>query len=77
MQTDFGTGSGYYFSEGSYKKIKWSKTSETAPLKFFNTDGSDLKLNAGNSYITFADTDNESALVIEPFSEATTTTVAQ
>ena len=77
VKTEFGSGEGYYFSEGSYKSIKWQKSSETAPLKFFNTEGSDLKLNAGNSYIGFTDTDFKSSLVIEPFETATTTTSAQ
>lgn len=72
MKTEFGSGEGYYFSEGSYKTIKWEKSSETAPLKFYNTDGSDLKLNAGNSYICFTDTDNKSALKIEPFEDVKT-----
>lgn len=72
VQTDFGSGEGYYFSEGSYKSIKWEKKGETSPLKFFNTDGSDLKLNAGNSYICLTDTDNKSALDIEPFENTTT-----
>lgn len=71
VKTDFGSGEGYYFSEGSYKSIKWQKSSETAPLKFFNTDGSELKLNAGNSYICFTDTDYKSSLVIEPFETST------
>ncbi len=65
VKTEFGSGNGYYFSQGSYKKIKWEKSSETAPLKFKNVDGTDLKLNAGNSYICLADTDYESSLNIE------------
>ncbi len=65
VKTEFGSGEGYYFTEGTYKKIKWEKASETSPLKFKNTDGSDLKLNAGNSYICLADTDYESSLNIE------------
>lgn len=72
MKSDFGNGEGYYFSEGSYKAIKWEKKGETKPLKFFNTDGSDLKLNAGNSYICITDTDNKKDLKIEPFKDATT-----
>lgn len=75
VKTEFGSGEGYYFSEGSYKSIKWEKTSETAPLVFKNTDGSVLKLNAGNSYICFTDVENKPSLDIEPFE--TTTTIAQ
>lgn len=65
VKTEFGSGEGYYFTEGTYKEIKWEKTQETSPLKFKNTDGSDLKLNAGNSYICIADTDYKSSLNIE------------
>lgn len=67
MKTEFGSGEGYYFSEGSYKTIKWEKTSETSPLKFFDNDGKDLKINVGNSYICLADTDYKSSLSIESF----------
>ena len=67
VQTDLSSGTGYYFSQGSYKEIKWSKGSATSPLKLYNTDGSELKINAGNSYIGFADTDYKSSLNIERF----------
>lgn len=73
MKSELGSGEGYYFSEGSYKTIKWSKNGESKPLKFFETDGSDLKLNAGKSYICITDTDKKSSLKIEPFEDATTT----
>lgn len=66
MKSELDSGTGYYFSQASYKEIKWSKGGEKAPLKFFNTDGSDLKLNAGNSYICITDTDYKSSLNIEP-----------
>lgn len=66
MKSELDSGTGYYFSEASYKEIKWSKGGEKNPLKFFNTDGSDLKLNAGNSYICITDKDYKSSLVIEP-----------
>lgn len=65
MQTDFGSGEGYYFSEGTYKSIKWSKKDEKSPLKFTDTDGKTLKLNVGNSYICLTDTDYKSSTVIE------------
>ena len=67
VQTDLSSGTGYYFSQGSYKEIKWSKGSASSPLKLYNTDGTELKINAGNSYIGFADTDYKSSLKIEKF----------
>lgn len=77
MKSELDSGTGYYFSEASYKEIKWSKGGEKNPLKLFNTDGSDLKLNAGNSYICITDTDYKSSLAIEPVSTTASTSSAQ
>lgn len=65
MKSELNSGTGYYLSEGTYKEIKWSKGGETKPLKFFDTNGKDLKLNAGNSYICITDTKNKDRTVIE------------
>ena len=44
---------GYYVTNGTIKKIHWEKTSESDYLKFYNEDGSELKVNMGKSYITY------------------------
>ncbi len=45
------SGSGYYVSEGGYQAITWQKGEGSASFKFFASDGSELKVNAGNSYV--------------------------
>lgn len=54
---DFSKGEGVYFSEGKFQKIRWEKGDETAPLKVYDTDGNELTVNTGKSYIAFVDSD--------------------
>lgn len=44
-------GSGYCFSGGAVKKIKWSKDSEFAKIKLTDEKGNALKINKGKTYI--------------------------
>lgn len=48
-----GSGTGMYISEGKAIEIKWSKSGETTPLVLTYADGTPLKLNAGNTCISF------------------------
>ena len=66
MNIDLNGGSGYYISNGSYVRINWKKGSTaSSPLTFTNTDGTELKLNAGNSWIFFTKKAVESEMRIE------------
>ena len=49
------SGGGYYFVNGTYTKIKWSKGSASDSFKFTNEDGTELKVNVGNSWVCIAD----------------------
>ena len=51
-----GSGSGYYFTDGKAVKIRWNKTSDTAPYRFY-LDGTltELELSAGKTYIGFVE----------------------
>lgn len=44
-------GIGYYLSNGHMQKIRWSKASESAYLKFYDETGSEITINRGKSYI--------------------------
>ena len=44
-------GTGYYISNGHMQKIRWSKSSEGAYLRFFDESGNEIRLNRGKSYI--------------------------
>ncbi len=44
-------GDGYYLSNGKYQKITWKKGNTTAPMKFYDATGNELKINAGDSWV--------------------------
>ncbi len=50
----FDSGDGYYISQGKYQKVHWEKDGFDAPLVFTNTDGSELKVNPGQSWVCIA-----------------------
>lgn len=50
-----GTGTGYFACGGQYIPIRWEKTSSTAPLCYYTTDGQPLSLGVGKSYINVVD----------------------
>ena len=53
-QISLNSGSGYYITNGGYQKINWSKGGASSPFKFTNTDGSALKMSAGNTWVCIA-----------------------
>ena len=48
---NIGSGTGYYISEGYAVPIKWSKTSRDSQTKYTYADGTEIKVNDGNTYI--------------------------
>lgn len=48
------SGDGYYFVNGTYTPIKWSKGSSANGFVFTNTDGTPLTVNPGNSWVCIA-----------------------
>ena len=53
VKTELNSGSGYYISNGGYKKVKWSKGGPNAPLKLTDENGKELVVNPGKTYICF------------------------
>ena len=53
----------YYFTDGKYIDVDWKMVNGVP--KFFNKDGSELKLNPGNTFITVFDYTIPAAVVIE------------
>lgn len=52
IDMDLTGGNGIYASNGTYEQITWKKGNTPAsPLKLYASDGSELHLNAGKSYI--------------------------
>ena len=48
-------GDGYYFSDGKLSFIKWQKGNANSGFKFTDTEGNELKVNAGNSWVCIGD----------------------
>ena len=70
-----GSGEGWWFSNGSYQQIKWSKANEKAPFKLTDMSGKELTINAGKSYLGMIRPDCTQIVekVVEPSSSATAT----
>ncbi len=54
-QVDLIGGSGYYFVNGTYTAINWTKGSSTSSFKFTDLNGNPLEVNAGQSWVCIAD----------------------
>lgn len=48
-------GSGCYISMGGMETIRWEKTDDNAPFRYYTLDGSELSVNSGKSYIGILD----------------------
>ncbi|MCQ2455580.1 MAG: DUF3048 domain-containing protein [Clostridia bacterium] len=53
-KVDLNGGEGYYLTNGTYQKIKWSKGAANNSLKFTDENGKELKVSAGKSWVCFA-----------------------
>ncbi len=61
----FDGGSGYYFTNGKYIDITWSKESTFAPTKYFDSDGNEIELNTGNTWICICPPSYKSSVSIK------------
>ena len=57
------SGDGFYFVNGTYTPIKWSKGSSASSFKFTLTDGTPLTVNPGNSWVCIADKNHSKAII--------------
>lgn len=62
-QVQLNGGEGYYFSNGKYVKIKWSKGNSANSFKFTDASGSQIKVNAGNSWVCIANTSTSTPVI--------------
>ena len=47
-------GEGYYITNGTFQKIKWSKGASNSPMKITFEDGSEVKMSAGKTWVCLA-----------------------
>lgn len=64
MEMSLTSGSGLYISNGTYESIRWEKGDPSDPLKLETTDGTELVLNVGKSYIGFVPTSEVESVTI-------------
>ncbi len=57
------SGSGYYFVNGTYTKINWSKGNASNSFKFTNEDGTALTVNPGSSWVCIADSSKSQPVI--------------
>ena len=65
VKTEMDSGSGYYVSNGGYRKINWSKGSATSPIKLTDESGKEIDYNPGTSYVCFTNNSYKSSTTIE------------
>ena len=53
-KVDLQSGDGYYITNGTVQFIKWTKGSATNGLKFTDTNGNEIKVSQGNSWVCIA-----------------------
>lgn len=52
-----GTGTGYFITNGKAIPVSWSKASDTDPTRYFDTNGNQIKLNTGKTYVAIVPND--------------------
>ncbi len=62
---DLSSGSGYYFTGGSYAPVTWSKDGDQAPLKLYDAGGGELSVAAGKSYIAVVSSARADSLTVD------------
>ena len=60
-----GSGDGYYISDGVMVPVTWTKSDDKAVTKYSTSDGKELKLNPGKTYVTVFESDNKAGVVTE------------
>lgn len=49
--TTTGTGTGYYVTNGTVVPVTWSKESQTSATRYYDSDGSEIVLNQGKTWV--------------------------
>ena len=59
-----GEGEGFYFNGGEYTEFVWKRDNDDAPFKYYNADGSELKVKQGKSYVCLVDVSTKNSVTI-------------
>jgi len=58
-------GEAYYFTNGTYEKCTWKRTSETSPARYYGADGQEIVLNQGKTWVCIILANSVENIVIE------------
>lgn len=64
VKTEMGSGSGYYVSNGGYRKINWSKGNARDSIKLTDDSGKEIDYNPGTTYVCFTNNSNKGSTTI-------------
>ncbi len=59
-----GSGEGIFITDGKAIDIRWEKTSETGATRYYYSNGEDVVLNKGKTYICYVEDDTKEYVVI-------------
>lgn len=62
---DVGSGDGYFISEGKAVPINWSKESRSSNTRYTLSDGTELKVNDGNTFVEINPSDKSTSITSE------------
>ena len=54
-----------YITNGKRINVKWSKTSDTSPTRYYDGMGDEIKLNTGKTYVAFVADQRWDELVVQ------------
>ena len=60
------TRTGYYVTQGKAIKVRWEKTSDYEPTRYYDMDGNEIELNTGKTYIAIIQEEKEPSFKINP-----------
>lgn len=65
MKLDIATGEGYYITNGKVINITWEKNESTKIMRYYDTNGNELTINPGKTYIAIFPNDRVKDVVID------------
>lgn len=65
MELEDASGKGYYITNGKKVDITWKKNEATKKMRYYDLDGSELKMNTGKTYIAIFPNNRASKVSIE------------
>ena len=56
---------GYYITNGKGIKVTWTKVDDLNPTRYYDSDGNEIQINVGKTYIAYVSSDEWDSVVIK------------